>query len=462
MNVKMNYKRALLISLPFFAITMFWQAYDTILPQILAYHYGLNSVVYGAIMGLDNLVALFFLPFFGALSDRCNAKLGRRTPFILLGTLGGMLGFIGMSVADRMQLDRLNAAGIPARYAAAVGEVAQDAVMAEIAQMRQDNLSGFILFFAFLLIAVFLMSIVRSPAVALAPDIFIRPLRSKAIAVVNASGSLAGIIFLVFNRKLAELFGGGFTRLIFVAAGVMLIALTVYMLFVHERQFVEDAQKKSEELGLIESVEATNHDTVLTPERKRSLFLILTMVVLMYMGYNAYNTHFAVYAISYMGMTSASISGPLLVRVLVVMLLCVPAAMLAEKIGRKRCCAVGFVMAGVAIFSTYFLTADSSGLLSPIFVLMAAGIALVSVNAGPMVTELCNDKDNGKYTGYYYLATSVAQIVTPAIAGFFMRQYGNAVLPIYATVFYVLGFGVTLFIRHGDAAKLPGTPAAAR
>lgn len=462
MKVKMDYKRALIISLPFFAITMFWQAYDTILPQILAYHYGLNSVVYGAIMGIDNLVALFFLPFFGALSDKCNSKLGRRTPFILVGTLGGALSFIGLSIADKMQLDRLNAAGIAGRYAAAADNAAREVVITEIAQMRQSNLTNFVLFFIFLLIAVFLMSIFRSPSVALASDTFIRPQRSKAVAVVNAMGSLAGIIFLVFNRKMAELFGGGFTRLIFVAAGIMLIALAVYMVFVRERRFAEEAQKKSEELGLIESVEATNNDTVLTPELKRSLFLILAMVALMYMGYNAYNTHFAVYAISHMGMTSSSISGPLLVRVLVVMILCVPAAMLAGKIGRKRCCTIGFIMAGAAIFVTYFLNASSSSLLSPIFIVMAAGIALVSVNAGPMVTELCNDKDNGKYTGYYYLATSVAQIITPTIAGFFMRQFGNGVLPIYATVFYVLGFAVTLFIKHGDAKQISAEKAETR
>ena len=80
MKVKMNYKRAVLISLPFFAITLFWQAYDTIIPQMLTYHFGLSSTAMGMVMGIDNVVALFFLPLFGALSDKCNSKLGRRTP----------------------------------------------------------------------------------------------------------------------------------------------------------------------------------------------------------------------------------------------------------------------------------------------------------------------------------------------------------------------------------------------
>lgn len=119
MNLKMNYRQAVLVSLPFFAITMFWQAYDTIMPQILTYHFGIGKTLMGGIMGLDNLVALLFLPLFGALSDRVNTRYGRRTPFVFLGTIGGAVCFLFLSLADTLQIKKLAAAGIPEKYAAA-------------------------------------------------------------------------------------------------------------------------------------------------------------------------------------------------------------------------------------------------------------------------------------------------------------------------------------------------------
>ena len=149
---KMNWGRAVLISLPFFALTMFWQAYDYIVPLILSRHYRLGTTTYSVIMSLDNVIALVFLPLFGILSDRIHGRLGRRTPLILLGTAGGVLGLLLMGAEDAR---------------AVAGEI------------------RFGLFLVFLLITVFFMSLHRSPSAALVADCFIRPRRTKANAVLN-------------------------------------------------------------------------------------------------------------------------------------------------------------------------------------------------------------------------------------------------------------------------------------
>ena len=105
--MKLNYKRTILVGFAFFLICLFWQAYDNIVPLILTNKFGMSQTWSGVIMALDNILALFLLPVFGALSDKVKTKSGRRTPFIMIGTILAAVLFIGLSVADHKQLTKL-------------------------------------------------------------------------------------------------------------------------------------------------------------------------------------------------------------------------------------------------------------------------------------------------------------------------------------------------------------------
>ena len=76
--MKLNYKRTILVGMAFFLITAFWQAYDAIIPLILTNHFGLPQSVSGTIMSFDNILAVFMLPLFGALSDKITTRYGKR------------------------------------------------------------------------------------------------------------------------------------------------------------------------------------------------------------------------------------------------------------------------------------------------------------------------------------------------------------------------------------------------
>ncbi|MBO6020256.1 MAG: MFS transporter, partial [Clostridia bacterium] len=102
--MKLNYRRTVLVGFAFFLICLFWQAYDTLIPKILTDKFGMSQTASGVIMALDNIVALFMLPLFGAVSDRCRSKMGRRTPFILIGTIVAIALIFPLSISDRMQL----------------------------------------------------------------------------------------------------------------------------------------------------------------------------------------------------------------------------------------------------------------------------------------------------------------------------------------------------------------------
>ena len=163
--VKLNSRRTILVGLAFLSICTFWQMYDSVMTLILTDTFKLNETFAGAIMAADNVLALFLLPFFGALSDKTSTRIGRRMPFIVGGTA---------AAAILMNLIPL----LDDRYAASPST---------------GTLVLFIIVLGLLLVS---MGTYRSPAVALMPDVTPKPLRSRANAIINLMGAVGGILYL--------------------------------------------------------------------------------------------------------------------------------------------------------------------------------------------------------------------------------------------------------------------------
>ncbi len=105
--LKLDYPQTFKVGFAFAIIMLFWTAYDFVVPLLLEHAYGLPSWARGIIMGLDNLLSLFMLPLFGKLSDNAHGKLvkkwGRRTPFIVIGTLCAVALMVFVPVATLKQ-----------------------------------------------------------------------------------------------------------------------------------------------------------------------------------------------------------------------------------------------------------------------------------------------------------------------------------------------------------------------
>ena len=251
--MKLNYKRTICVGFAFFLICAFWQAYDNTVPLILTNKFGMSQAWSGVIMALDNILALFLLPLFGAISDKHSGKRGRRTPFILIGTIVAAIAFISLSLVDDAQLKNLDGAAAiddPAalrivyqkeadrtlktpdgetfvledtftedEFAAITSQVTNAegktvtnhdytnyVVPARQAYAHQTTLQhpgALIGFIALLLVVLVAMATFRSPAVALMPDVTIKPLRSKANAVINLMGTGGGILVLAIGMGFA-------------------------------------------------------------------------------------------------------------------------------------------------------------------------------------------------------------------------------------------------------------------
>ena len=504
--MKLNYKRTICVGFAFFLICAFWQAYDSIIPKILTDKFGMQQGWSGVVMALDNVLALFMLPLFGALSDKSKSRFGRRTPYIVIGTIIAAVAFVGLSFIDNAQLARvgdaaeMNETGVHAVYADAeivnatlkthdgkeyvlsekyseedMIAVVNDALegdkdastawdsyfvparQALAAKTTASHRSILVLFMVVLLVTLVSMSIFRSPAVALMPDVTIKPLRSKGNAVINLMGSFGGILVLV----LGIVFGTGkaknsmmsYTLFFTVIAAIMVLALAIFLLTVKEPKFVQEMEEESKRYGIDNGEDDDGSGSrKLSKGELVSLLLILASVVLWFFGYNAVTSKYSVYAGKVLNL---DYNMTLIIAQAAAIISYLPVGIISSKIGRKKAILAGVVMLAVAFGVASFLREGSPAMLmNAMFALAGIGWATINVNSFPMVVELAKGGNVGKYTGYYYTASMAAQVLTPILSGFLMDSFGMGILFPYATVFVVLAFFTMLFVKHGDSKPI--------
>ncbi len=457
--MKLNYKRVLLVGMAFFLISAFWQAYDAIVPLILTNHFGLPQSISGAVMSIDNVLAVFMLPIFGALSDKINTKLGKRTPFILCGTIVAVVAFVGLTLIDNYQLAQVIAAGVPGLEQGTMA----DAEFAELVRKTTVELTvanplPFVGFIATLLVVLVAMATFRSPAVALMPDVTIKPLRSKANAIINLTGTAGGIIVLVLGMVFATSKNHymQYTGYVVAVVSVMLVGLIVFMLTVREPKWAAEMEAESIRLGLEEAPaqDASGEKRKLSKPELLSLMLILASVALWFIGYNSITSKYSVYATNILGF---DFNFTLIVAQAAAIVSYVPVGIISSKVGRKKTILAGIIMLATAFLVGHFIQPTTPAwIMYPIFSLAGIGWASINVNSFPMVVELARGGDVGKYTGYYYTASMSAQIVAPIVSGVLYDLIGmRQVFFLFGAIFVVFSFITMLFVKHGDARPAP-------
>lgn len=500
--MKLNYKRIILVGFAFFLIQAFWQAYDNTIPMILTNKFGMSQAWSGAIMALDNVLALFMLPLFGAISDKHHSKWGRRTPFIVVGTLIAAVMLIALSFVDNAQLHHISdvaAIDDPAALETIYDREADETLLTpggqkfvlsrqftkeEFTQIRsQITVDGaavtnpdytnyvmparqacawdatakspvtLVFFIALLLVILVSMAVFRSPAVALMPDVTLKPLRSKANAVINLMGSAGGILVLVLGMVFATSAVRNslmsYTGYFAVIAAIMLAALVVFMLTVRENEWAAEMQQQSVELGLEDKEEAATGERKLSVDEVKSLIFLLLSIVLWFFGYNAVTSKYSVYASNIL---HKDYNLTLIIAQAAAIISYLPVGFIASRVGRKKTILVGVVMLTAAFATASFMSAESpTMLMNAMFALAGIAWATINVNSFPMVVEMCSGGNVGKYTGFYYTASMAAQVATPMLSGLLMDRMGMHVLFPYAAVFTALAFVTMLFVRHGDS-----------
>ena len=408
--MKLNYRRTFFVGLAFLSICAFWQMYDNVIPLILKNTFHLGETWTGVVMAMDNVLALMLLPLFGMLSDKLRTPLGRRTPFILVGTVLAVVCMILLPVTD-----------------------------------NAGSLTGFFIALGAVLLS---MGFYRSPAVALMPDLTPKPLRSKANAVINLMGALGGIFTLVMISVLVPKTGRpDYMPLFLSVAAVMVVAVVALLLTIRENRMAREAAEAWPE---------PEEEPVKTGEKKklprpvlRSLLFLLASVFLWFTAYNAVTTAFSRYAEEVWGMQGGGFASCLMVATGVAVVSYLPIGFLSSRFGRKKMILAGILLMCAAYVSGIFF-GHFSPLLYVVFGLTGVGWASINVNSYPMVVEMGSGADVGKYTGMYYFFSMGAQVFTPIFSGVLLEHISYRTLFTYAAVFSLLSFITMLFVRHGD------------
>jgi len=297
------------------------------------------------------------------------------------------------------------------------------------------------------------MSSYRSAAVALMPDVTIKPLRSKANAIINLMGAVGGAAVLVATPLLVRPDSDNYFTL-FTALGVFMI-LCVFVLFftINEKSCVAEMRRDSSAHGIDETSdesEESGEKTKMPPDVRKSFLLILSSIFLWFMGYNAVTTGFTRYAQNVWDRGVGNASMILMVAQVAAILSYIPVGMIASRIGRKKTILGGIAML-FAAFGVSVLFADFSYLLFVFFALAGVAWAFINVNSYPMVVEMSKGPNIGKYTGYYYFFSMAAQSVTPMLSGVVVDLFGWRTLFPYGAFFVGLSFITLLFVKHGDS-----------
>ena len=427
--MKLDVKKTVQMGFAFLSICAFWQMYNALMPLVLTGTFHLNETISGVIMAMDNVLALFLLPMFGAISDKCKSKMGKRKPFILFGTIAAVILMMLLPIVDN-------------------------------SYFANPTMEKEILFIGILGALLVAMGTYRSPAVALMADCTIKPFRSRANAIINLMGAIGGIIYLGVAAvlypasKIKDLEHVNYMLVFAVVAGIMLVSLCIVMITVDEVAL----NKQVENYALLHpeeefTIEDESGNEVLPTEVKRSLVFLLISVALWFIAYNGMETWFTTYAVKMWDMALGDASLCLLVATAGAIVFFIPSGIVASKIGRKKTILLGIVILGGSFFAGFMFTLihpSFSPLLYVLFACVGIGWAFINVNSLPMVVEMCKGSDIGKFTGYYYTFSMAAQIVTPIVAGWLLLHVGYITLFPYATVFAIMAFITMMFVKHGD------------
>lgn len=423
MQMKLNIPRTALVGLAFMAISAFWGLYDFAVPLILKNTYALGETLTGAVMAMDNIVALVLLPLFGALSDRR----GRRIPFILWGS---------MAAAALLVL-------LPA--------VVRQGMMADV---PGEGLLAFLLLLGLLLIT---MGTFRSPTVALMPDVTPRHLRSKGNAVINLMGAVGSALSLVLTNflvlKTVNAAGesvSDYTWLFVIVAAVLTVCAWVVKLTIPEERLKAEADAVNARMGTDGEAKPEQSTRRLSGPEKRSLILILVSVALWFMAYNAITTAFSRYAMEVWQIGEGAAASCLLIATAAAIVSYWPVGLLSSRFGRKK-----MILGGIALLIASFAAGCFERELNVVaylmFLMVGVGWASIGVNSYPMVVELASGADVGKYTGYYYTFSMAAQVLTPVLSGALLEHAGYWTLFPYALAMSCAAFATMLFVKHGDS-----------
>ncbi len=401
--MRLHWGKTFVLGFGFMAISAVWPLYDSYMPEFYG-RFIASSTLVALLMGFDNLLGLTLQPWIGAISDRTNTRWGRRRPFLLIGMPLAALFIIAIPFGLQ--------AGLVGLLIAALGM----------------NLA---------------MSLFRSPAVALMPDLTPAPQRSLANGVINLMGGIGAAVVLLLGSKL---YAVSPSYPFLMSAGIMIVVFLLFVTVIREPA-VPPSDSNVEQTP--QSLMVALRQVVTNPDR--GTLILFLAIFAWFVGYQSVNTWFTRYSVENLGVPINVASGALVFYAGAFVIGALPAGLIGTKFGRRPTIAAGLIGMIICFVVMSFLTT----LAEVKILLLVAGLcwALININSYPMVMELCHASQRGTYTGLYYIFSGLAGIGGPFVLGVIFDLVGSK-RPLFlgAAVAMVVALFLIRAVRKGEAS----------
>jgi maltose/moltooligosaccharide transporter len=387
-----TYLRAAGLGFGFMGVAAIWSVFNTYVPLLLA-DLGLSAALVGFVLTWDNYLNIFLQPAVGRWSDRTRTRLGRRRPWLLVGTPLAALAFVTVPLLGNVWT-----------------------VMIAILLMNVG------------------MALFRSPLVALLGDLFPEGQRSQANGIIHVMGGIGAIAALVGGGLLYRL---GAAVPFYFAAVVMLVAILLVVLRLQEPAPTE-APTPTPAFNLHRLFGSI-------PRRLLVLLLAIFCAAIAIETVQAWVSSFGVFSLGIERGRMSTLLG--LAFALPSLLFAIPSGLIGARFGRPRTLLSGYTLMLLVALSGWFVDSQSA----LIGLLAVAGIAssLITVNALPLVFDLDgNNQRFGLLTGCYYLAMNLAAVVGPQLTGLLIDATNQNYRVMFPTgaLFLSLAAGLTLWL----------------
>lgn len=391
-NNKLDYKKTFILGFGFFAISLVWPLYNVYVPLYLEKFIS-SSTIIGAIMTIDNILAIFMIPFISNLSDNTRTRFGRRMPFIFVGLPLSAILFI----------------------------------------LLPSTTNSFLLMMIVLTLLNFVMSIYRGPTVALMPDLTPPALRSEANGIINFMGGLAAVVVLIGGSFMYKVNPG----LPFWVTGIIMF-FSLFMLYKFIKEPVRGEKSAEEKVKVIQSVK-----DIITNEDNKTMNVLIA-ILFWFLGYQGMEAMFSRYSVNYLGVGDGGDSSLIIgVFALSFLIFAIPAGFLGAKIGKKKAIIIGLSV-DILVFITLSLMGPGNlipfnkTLMMGLFLIGGIFWACVNINSYPYVVQGVGENKVGTYTGLYYFSSSIAAILGPIIFGFFVDLFGFSRLFVIVVITFII------------------------
>ena len=436
MERRFDIKKIILVSLIYCSLDVMWMVYNSYVPIYLqagskafaagvgVLGFGLTPVLTGILMTLDNIASLFIAPFVGMLSDSSKSKMGRRMPFIVFSMPFMVLALIVIPLIPEKIPEHLN------------GNAAQ--------------LMGLIIpFMGALFVLLISNSVMMGPGRVLLFDITPSKHRTTANGICNV---LDGIMMFVVVAGGAALYSIYRPLPMWAAAAFILVSVIIVWIFIKEPDVTDSSARENntspkEIIGVIR--------TLPHKESKSLIFYALAMLFT-YLGLSLGQAFITSYAVSVLKTDTSTASLLLVALAVIAMVMAVPAALLANRFGRKKIMMIGTLICFVNCIVFFFVKDLTFTFIAT--AVFALGWILSNISHSPMMLDHApSEKYFGTFLSILFFASTIAMIIGPISGGWLVGLFNNdysVIWPVMA-VFFALALVLLNFVTCGEAKQEP-------